>query len=214
MELRYGCCVTRTRAGRGSRCTGTEKSLRYRLAPVDHEGWPNGESSSLSPAVSWSWRRDKVESAVARVIAVRWRCYAETNKATMVTSEYEMAKRHMLTLCYRALHGDLGLDELTLEFPSGAPEDPYLSVVYGDLVDGVEHFPAALTGKPDYSTWRTSEMYANLSLHILLLEGPEEARDLLRLYDILRVHLPASGERLAKLLTGAREALARERGNS
>jgi hypothetical protein len=129
-----------------------------------------------------------------------------------VSPDHRAPRRRMLELCRRARDGDLGFDELIREFPRGAPADPYLYIAYGDLVDGVEHYPFTLMGKPDLGAWLGSEMHTNLSLHILLLEGDESSADACRLYDVVQPRLPAVPAKISRWVAEARAEIAVESG--
>ncbi len=49
-------------------------------------------------------------------------------------------------------------------------------------------------------------MYANLSLHLLLLEGSEEGLELFRLYESVEARLPAPVARLPGLVAEVRDS--------
>ena len=132
-----------------------------------------------------------------------------SKEESLDTIAEKAARERMIALCTQALDTDLSFDELVAEFPHGAPANEYLAIVYEDLVDGVEHLPAELFGKTDFPAWKASEMYAALTLHLLLLSGPEELRELPCLYRHIRTRDPISVEALPQLLEQAREVTSR-----
>jgi hypothetical protein len=121
--------------------------------------------------------------------------------------EGSAGRERMVVLCARALRAELSFDELVAEFPDGAPDDEYLAIAYEDLVDAVEHLPATFFGKTDLPAWRNSEMFATLTLHLLLLDGRENTQTLSRLYQYVRRHDLISVEALPQLVSEARRVI-------
>jgi len=114
-------------------------------------------------------------------------------------------REQMVVLCARALKAELNFDELVAAFPNGEPDDEYLAIAYEDLVDGVEHLPATFSGKTDITAWENSEMFAALSLHLLLLTESEDTSELLHFYHYVSGHRPLAVDALPQLVAQARK---------
>jgi len=76
-----------------------------------------------------------------------------------------------------ALDGRLTIDEFYKQWPEQPRGEQLLSLIYDDIEEGVQHFPAKLfSGAPDRAVWVASDMYRRLLVDRDLLnrEAPEE----------------------------------------
>jgi hypothetical protein len=87
-----------------------------------------------------------------------------------------------LTLCERALRGELSYADLTSLWPASSDTSGLLSLIREDLEDGVAHFPGApFSGKPVWEEWHASEMYRSLLVDAALLRTDRNDDELLGL---------------------------------
>ncbi len=84
----------------------------------------------------------------------------------------------MATMCLRALEGSISIDEFYNKWPVDLCSSELAELIYEDLEDGIQHFPAKiLSGKPDDESWKSSDMYRRILIasEILKLNLDESA---------------------------------------
>lgn len=81
----------------------------------------------------------------------------------VMMNAYNEWKSIVAKICRRALDGSMTIEEFYEQWPNGQEDSEFARLVYGDIEDGVQHFPAKLiSGKPDYELWRSSDIYRRL----------------------------------------------------
>lgn len=85
-------------------------------------------------------------------------------------------RRLVAQLLDGAIDGRLTIEEFYKQWPEQHQEETLLSIIYEDIEEGVQHFPAKLlSGAPDRAVWTASDMYRRLRVdrEVLNREGPE-----------------------------------------
>ena len=89
------------------------------------------------------------------------------------------ARSELLSICDQAIEGKLSLKGFYSIWPGDIEQSEFLSCLYQDIEEGVQHFPGHwLTGAPDYKMWMHSEFFRKLSIDRLLLVSDKSASDL------------------------------------
>jgi hypothetical protein len=79
---------------------------------------------------------------------------------------FEKWKQHIAQMCIQAINGSITIDEFYRLWPEELHESYLAKLIYEDLEDGIQHFPAKIfSGKPDYESWKSSVMYRRILIN-------------------------------------------------
>ncbi|TLY22774.1 MAG: hypothetical protein E6K68_02065 [Nitrospirae bacterium] len=100
---------------------------------------------------------------------------------------FDKWRAQIAVFCDKAIQGKLTLNELYQQWPNELQKSKLASGIYEDIEEGVQHFPGKLfSGKPDYETWKSSEMYAKLYLDKKLLASDGSEDELVKVREAIR----------------------------
>lgn len=117
-------------------------------------------------------------------------------------SNFEDFRKLLTSLCEKAQHGSLSMEEFYAHWPQDLKDSEFGAVLYEAIEDGVEHFPGNwLTGKPDIETWEKEFTFFTLYLdHKLLLSKFSES-EILNLHKTILRESPSSIDKIESRLT-------------
>jgi hypothetical protein len=95
----------------------------------------------------------------------------------MTMDSFESRREALISICQLVIEGKMHIFELDKHWPNNLLKSPFLSLLYDDIEEGIEHFPAKLFSKaPDWKMWKSSQIYLQLLLDCELLKsGKPEA---------------------------------------
>ena len=106
----------------------------------------------------------------------------------MVTKmeDFQRWKQQIARLCDQAANGSLTIEEFYEQWPEEVCKTGIAQLIYEDLEEGVQHFPARLlSGKPDYESWQSSELYQRILVDKKILKLNESEDRLIEVRNAL-----------------------------
>ncbi len=81
-------------------------------------------------------------------------------------------KSQIAEICDRAANGEVTIEEFYERWPKDLGNSDLAQLIYEDLEEGIQHFPLKLlSGKPDYESWKSSEMYRRILVDFEVLKS-------------------------------------------
>lgn len=97
-------------------------------------------------------------------------------------NDIETYRASLILVCEKVLRGELSLKEFCVLWPGEMAKTEFISELYDDLEDGVEHFPGhLLSGERDFETWTSSHMAQMIRIDLQLLISGLCEKDMLAL---------------------------------
>jgi hypothetical protein len=82
-------------------------------------------------------------------------------------------------LCEEVSEGAVTIKQFHAAWPQGLESSALAEAIFEDLEDGVEHFPGKWSGRPDWESWKASDMYRRIVLDLQILQtGLDESRQM------------------------------------
>lgn len=98
----------------------------------------------------------------------------------------EKWKPEIERICREAIEGSMSIEEFYRQWPDELKESKFARLIYEDIEDGIQHFPAKLvSGKPDQKVWLSSDMYRSLVITKEVLKMDIDESAALRIRDLL-----------------------------
>jgi len=89
-----------------------------------------------------------------------------------IKSNFEDFRKILIELCREVLQGNLDIEEFFARWPDEIPKTPFVSALFDDLEDGVEHFPGHwFSGEKNFQAWESSDMAYRLGVDTQLLKS-------------------------------------------